>query len=199
MFWYVEVAAILICALFIVISAFVTELSGPVSRWWAVRWNPFWDAGQSAAVRRWALRLSSRRRSVRVEAVERLTHLGDATAVPALVKAVEWYAPDVRFMELAVQALRQMGDERAIPALRRLTSGRHYALMAAAREAVAELEPRSVLLRAADSAGSRFLLRPSLEKKDDDCARLLRVVEGHGRGSDGREGDGDGREEVVTG
>src|SRR5687768_6268571 len=159
-YWpFIEVFVFLAVGVLVVVGAFVTELGGPVARWWAERRNPFWDAEQSAAVRRWTLRLASRRLKVRMEALERLGDLGDRTAVPALVGAVERYSSDGRFLEAAVGVLRRLGDERAIPALRGLTTGRHYTLMAAAREAVAELEPRSSLLRAADSAVSDSLLR----------------------------------------
>jgi hypothetical protein len=177
----VELGVLVAGGILVVISAFVTELGGPFARWWAERRNPFWDVEQSAAVRRWALRLNSRRSKVRMEAVERLGDLRDRTAVPALVRAVERYRTDARLLEVLVGVLRRLGDERAIPALRSLTSGRHLSLMQAAREAVAELEPKSVLLRAADSGDCGVLLRAA-QGDNPDAARLLRVPRGGGPG-----------------
>ena len=140
--WFAEIGLILAAGVLLEVGALVTELGGPVARWWAERWNPYFDAEQSAAVRRWTLRLALRRTKVRMEALSRLGDLGDRTAVPAVVRAVERYSSDGRFLEAAVGVLRRFGDERAIPALRGLTSGRHYSLMSAAREA-REYRPRA--------------------------------------------------------
>ena len=160
---YVVIGALL-CSVALAITALLTH-------WWRIR--GFVYAGQSPAVRRCALRLTSLRRKERLRAAELLGEMNDRTAVPALVRAIRRNRRDGGFLEAAVRSLAHLGDDRALPVLRELTSGHHYGLMKAAREAVAAIEPASVLLRATPE--SEGLLRPAGRGGNSESQHLLRA------------------------
>jgi HEAT repeat protein len=157
-----------------VIWTVLRELYPPVGMWIGKRIGMA-DAGQSAAVRAYAVRLASKRRATRLRAVTRLADLNDPTAVPALLKCVSRYRGDGPFLEAVVGTLGKLGDDRALPALRELSRGRHLSLMREARAAIEAIEPKSRLLRAAAAspdAGDR-LLRPC-RSESTSSEQLLR-------------------------
>ncbi|HZP81685.1 MAG TPA: HEAT repeat domain-containing protein [Chthonomonadaceae bacterium] len=156
-----EIGGLLIVVVWLVVTALLEEAAGPVCRWWKAH-SAFADAEQTPCVRKCAERLASRRSATRIEAVRILGLLDDPTAVPALTRALERYDKDARFLEAAIPVLAQLGDARALPALRRLTTDHSYAVMQAARQAIAAIEPKSVLLRSSASPAtiSDTLLRP---------------------------------------
>ena len=146
-----------------VTGVFFSEVLAPV-RQWVGRRTGLADAGQSAAVHAYAVRLASRSRATRLKAVRRLGDLNDRTAVPALMKAARRYDADGPLLEAVVRALSKLGDVRALPLLRELSQGRHMTLMQEARAAVSAIEPRTILLR--PSSGS-----------EDVSDRLVRAIE----------------------
>lgn len=160
--FFLEISSLLIVATWIVVTALLEEAASPARRWWKAH-SAFADAEQTPSVRKCAERLASRRSAVRQEAVRVLGMLNDPTAVPALARALERYDKDTRFLEAAIEVLAQFGDARALPALRRLTTDHSYSVMQAARQAIAAIEPKSVLLRSSASPAttSKVLLRPA--------------------------------------
>src|SRR5262249_18046066 len=122
--------------------------------------------------------LISRRRANRLEAVAILEMLNDRSAVPALLRALERYPKDAPFQQAVVKVLAQLDDPRALPALRALTHDRNYALMQAAREAIAVIAPKAELLRGASVPGSaaRTLLRPVPRAVARESQHLLRPL-----------------------
>lgn len=159
-----------------VFYTFLVEVSPPAKEWIGRR-TGMADAGQSKAVRAYALRLASRKRSVRLTAIERLGDLNDRTAVPALLRCVKRYRNDGPFLEAVVRLLGNLGDERALPILRELSHGRHIRLMEEARAAVAAIEPRTTLLRPSASARANagdHLLRPAHSSENSGPEILLR-------------------------
>jgi HEAT repeat protein len=172
----VDAIMVIVAAVWEFVTAVIEEVSGPFKRWMQVRLGLV-DPEQSPAVRKWALKLTSRRRPARVEAAERIGHLNDRSAVPSLLRAVARYKDDGPFLEVVVHSLTQLGDERALSTLRRLSSGRHQSLMQAARNAVASIEPGVTLLRNADGprAAAQGLLRPVSAEKATFPSQLLRA------------------------
>jgi HEAT repeat protein len=139
------------------------------------RRHSFSDADRSEVVRKCAARLNSRSRKQRLYAVDLLSQMQDVTAVPALLKAAERYDGDPPFVEAVVEALHALGDGRSVPALRRLSRGRNMSLMAAARAALEDIEPKSRLLRsAAGPPAAPTLLRPAGHDKEASSEVLLR-------------------------
>lgn len=136
----------------------------------------FLDADQSKKVRRIAPGLGARNRDARLEAVRTLCLLNDASAVPALHKALERHNDDVPFVMEIVETLAALEDPRALSALRLLTSGRHYRLMEAARRAVSAIEAKSSLLRGASAPVQKTdaLLRPAKACAAEEADQLLR-------------------------
>ena len=167
--WFADAGLFVVGAVGIVIAAMVAELGGPVARWLAER-NGFVDREQSPLVRRVAVRLGSRRQKERLQAVDLLRDLGDASAVPALIRAIQRYRDDPRLLESIVIALDALGDPRAVPAIRPLSHGRNQSLMAAARNALATLQPGGSLLRPAE--GGRDLLRPVIGRSNETTSLL---------------------------
>ena len=141
------------------------------------RKREFWDAAQTPGTRMCAEKLAGRRMKDRIEAVSIMVLLNDATAVPALIRAAERYETDVPFLFAVVAALRHFDDPRALPVLNRLTTGRHYGLMQAAKQAIEQVEPRQTLLRAsaAPVALPDSLLRPASAPPAADPSTLLRA------------------------
>ena len=141
------------------------------------RRREFWDAGQSPGARMCAEKLAGRHMKNRIEAVSIMVNLNDATVVPALIRAAERYETEVPFLFVVVEALRHFNDPRALPVLNRLTAGRHYGLMQAAKQAIEQLEPRQTLLRAsaAPAASAGSLLRPASAPPTADPTTLLRA------------------------
>jgi len=137
----------------------------------------FWDAAQSPGARMCAEKLAGRRMKDRIEAVGIMVNLNDATVVPALIRAAERYEMEVPFLFAVVAALRHFDDPRALPVLHRLTAGRHYGLMQAAKQAIQQLEPRQTLLRAsaAPAASPDSLLRSASAPPAADPTLLLRA------------------------
>ncbi len=121
-----------------------------------------------------------------IEAAELLGVARDATAVPALIAAlercVETQPPgwSERATALA-NALGQIGDRRALPLLYRLDNVRGIGLISAVRNAISAIEPQTSLLRpgSADAATNHLLLRPVRQNPDPEAkATLLRSSEG---------------------
>ena len=141
------------------------------------RKREFWDAAQTPGARMCAEKLAGRRMKDRIEAAHIMILLNDATCVPALIRAAERYETEVPFLLTVVSALRHFDDPRALPVLNRLTAGRHYGLMQAAKQAIEQLEPRQTLLRAsaAPAASPESLLRPVSAPPISDPSTLLRA------------------------
>ncbi|HLK60279.1 MAG TPA: HEAT repeat domain-containing protein [Chthonomonadaceae bacterium] len=176
-FWLFFLGPVTILAfIYIIVGALCEEGMAHVSRWWEGR-RGLTDRKQSRYVRLCAQRLTSPKSQMRHEAAELLGELGDRSAVPALLRAMECYPTDVPFLLKVVQSLQQLGDMRAVPALRELTTGRHYGLMTAAWEAIEAIEPQSVLLRSAsEPPGNREeLLRPARHMGSSEACYLLRA------------------------
>ncbi len=172
---FIEGLFLILMGVLCVVAVILDEASAPLKEWVRARWG-LADPGQTVHVRRYAVRLTSRRRAIRLEAAERLGDLNDTSAVPALLRAVERYRDDGPFLEVVVQSLGRLRDPRALPALRTLSSGRHRALMERARAALAQIEPQATLLRGAESPPARAegLLRPASPGDSTEPERLLR-------------------------
>jgi HEAT repeat protein len=153
------------------VAAALSESLNPVANWIRAR-SGYADPKQSKAVRAYAVRLGFRKRSARLTAVEQLADLNDRTGVPALLQCLAKHRDDGPFLESVVRTLGKLGDERALPALRELTKGRHQSLMEQARTAVASIEPKSTLLRPAESADT--LLRSATSNRESRAEELLR-------------------------
>lgn len=170
--FFLIVGVIVVTTVVVVVGAILTEMAGPVTRWLQAR-SGFGDPEQSTAVRAYALKLGSSKRKARLTSIQRLGDLNDYTAVPALLKVIDKYSTDGPLMETVVVVLGKLADERALPGLHRLSHGRHQSLMEAARDAVAAIEPKSILLRPAVDK-NEHLLRSSNSAGEADSALLLR-------------------------
>jgi hypothetical protein len=119
-----------------------------------------------------------------IEAAEKLGEARDVTAVPALVqvleRCVDTQHPGWRDVAEAVaNALARIGDRRALPLLYRLETVRGIGFIPSIRNAIAEIEPQTSLLRAgsADAEQQKVLLRPVRSSAEDGATVLLRSVE----------------------
>lgn len=119
-----------------------------------------------------------------VEAAGRLGEARDATAVPALMTALERCANLQRpgwseRAEALSRSLGRIGDRRALPLLYRLENVRGIGFISAVRGAIAEIEPQSSLLRPDTGRyPPEILLRPAHDVDAElRAASLLRVSE----------------------
>jgi hypothetical protein len=183
-FWLVTSGALLILAAVVgIVGWALLEEAALVRRRKSSRRHAFSDHRQSFAVCQCTRRLTSVRRSSRLEAVMILRQLNDPTAVPALLKALDRYNRDVPFAITVIETLGEFGDPRAVPVLHALTAGRHYGLMRAARQTTEAIEAKSALLRSsseplsAAARSSRTLLRAAQPQLHPDTAALLRAGE----------------------
>jgi hypothetical protein len=119
-----------------------------------------------------------------IEAAKELGDSQDAAAVPALLevleRCVDTQHPGWRDVaEVVVDALARLGDRRALPLLYRLETVRGIGFIPSIRNAIAEIEPQTSLLRAgsADAELQKALLRPARADAEDGATMLLRSVE----------------------
>jgi hypothetical protein len=116
-----------------------------------------------------------------IEAAEKLGAARDTTAVPALLWVLEECVVVQRpgwceVAEALANALGQIGDARALPLLYRLDNVCGIGLIPSIRQAIAVIEPQSVLLRPG-SPDPQTLLRPAQTRSPEtDPAILLRSV-----------------------
>ena len=120
-----------------------------------------------------------------IEAAEKLGEARDASAVPALIAAlercVETQPPGWSDQAAALaNSLARIGDRRALALLYRLDNVRGIGLIPAVRNAIAAIEPQTSLLR----AGSQYDLTPHLllrsahhQADANDTAVLLRSAD----------------------
>lgn len=161
-----------------IVQAVVEETADTGKKWNEKRLS-LERADQPDHVRRLAKNITSRRRGTRMLSAECLGETGSPTAVPVLLQAIERYERDAHFVETAVKALMRLGDVRSLPTLHRLTHDRNLALMTAARQAVAVIEPRVVLLRASAAPPQvrrSELLRPLQHTGATEPNEMLRVA-----------------------
>jgi hypothetical protein len=119
-----------------------------------------------------------------IEAAQQLGAARDTTAVPALMKALELSVDSQRpgwreVAEALAQSLAQIGDGRALPLLRQLENVRGIGFIPAIREAIAAIEPQSVLLRPGNlnDVNRSLLLRPTQSAHETEPSLLLRSAE----------------------
>ena len=120
-----------------------------------------------------------------IEAAQQLGQERDRTAVPALLHVLEQTAenqrPGWRDVGAALtDALAEIGDGRALELLYRLENVRGIGFIPNVRNAIAVIEPQSVLLRASGENGSAqaaLLLRPAHGAGETDKTLLLRAAE----------------------
>lgn len=119
-----------------------------------------------------------------IEAAEMLGEARDATAVPALMRVLE-YSVDMQppswkeTAEVVVKALAKIGDRRALPLLYRIENVRGIGLISTIREAISAIEPQTSLLRPGGLEPlSDILLRPAQgSRSQEEPVLLLRAIE----------------------
>ncbi len=166
------------CPVGVVLLCIIAEVSEPINKWVSARVG-FCDTAQSPTVRKCAVRLASRKTTVRLAAVKLLGEMNDSTAVQALTRAAERYRKDVPLLQAVVEALARIRDPRGLDTLKRLSHGHNAALMLAARQAVTDLEGPAVLLRSTDRSpvGEQNLLTPANTGKSEPRHHLVRPVQ----------------------
>ena len=171
--FYLVLAAAALAVLY-VIAVVLTETLRPVQEWIGKR-TGMCDAGQSEFVRRYALKLASRRRKDRLTTAAQLGALNDNTAVPCLLKAIDRNGRDPVLVEALVRTLEKVGDERAIDTLKILSKGRNQSLMQAAKAAIAAIEPHGTLLRSASPSVDQSNLLKPINPTDSGVTRELLI------------------------
>jgi HEAT repeat protein len=173
------IALPIVCGLAWAVVQAIAEETADAGKKWNEKRQSLERPDQPPDVRTLAKNITSRRRRIRILAAECLGNVKHSAAVPVLLKAIERYDRDAIFVEAAVKSLMKLGDVRCLPTVRRLSHDRNLSLMTAARQTVAAIEPKIVLLRAsaAPTVTNRSqLLRPHCHAGESEPAELLRVA-----------------------